>query len=111
MNDPVYLPEITVRWGGKKVRVRPMRSHYITGAGTAITADADGEFGREPYGNVSVNLDIPPDKGCIWVKTWAENEGLLEQLVNLGLLKPTGRTQSTGWVEATEARLVGDWAP
>lgn len=108
--EPVYLPEITVRWGGQLIRVRPARSHYLNHDAVAITADADGKFGREPYGTVSVNLPEPPAGGCIWVKTWAENEGLLEQLVNLGLLELTGREQYSGWVNAPEAKLIGDWA-
>lgn len=58
---------------------------------------------------VSVNLlrHPAPAPGCIWVKTWSENEGLLEQLVKAGLLEPTGRTATVGIAaKAVEARLL-----
>lgn len=58
------------------------RGTYIDGHADALMlADADGE----PAATASVNLvDAPPPDGHTWVKTYAENEGLLEDLLASG---------------------------
>lgn len=63
----------------------------------------------EPVTTVTVNLPgTRPDPGCILVKDYSENEGLLAELVTAGLLEPTGRFFPSGqFVSVPEARIVG----
>lgn len=46
----------------------------------------------------------------VWIKTWAENEGVLEALVAAGVVDPTGRVHTIGrnggQVRAVHARLT-----
>lgn len=90
-----------VEYGDYELQV----SRYATG-GMALLIQ--GDYGR--VATVTVNLDTPPSEGCVWVKTWSENEGILEALVARGLLEETGRTMPTGYVSAHEARLIGPLA-
>ena len=65
----------------------------------------------EQLSKVSVNLPdgTPrPATNCVWVKTWSENEGMVEQLVEKGVLTLTGRETDVGpfHVRAIEAALV-----
>lgn len=56
---------------------------------------------------VSVWLDEPPAPGCIWVKDWAENAGVLQSLVDQGMIELTGREHNINFVTAKEARYAG----
>lgn len=85
------------------------RSQYLSDPDTlALVANtADGE----PLAAFSVNIvGDPPSPGCVWVKTWSEGEGVLEQLERLGVLRRTGRTAKAGFAVAREARLLGGLA-
>jgi len=53
----------------------------------------------------TVNLEIPADEGCVWLKGWSENEGIPEALVEAGVVELTGRTRQAGYCEAVEAKL------
>lgn len=55
---------------------------------------------------LTVSMPDLPANGCVWLKGWAENEGLPEALVAAGVVELTGRKQPTGHVEAVEARLL-----
>jgi hypothetical protein len=66
--------------------------------------------GRENLAIVSSNLGTLPAEGCIWVKDYSENAGVLAQLQSQGLLETTGVTQPSGWVVLPEARFIGDLA-
>ena len=49
------------------------------------------EFGPEPLAKATVNLiSHSPDDGCIFVKDWAENEGMFDSLVAAGVIESTG---------------------
>jgi len=64
----------------------------------------------ERLATATVYLDVSPSAGCVWIKDWSENEGMLDSLVKARIIEPTGRTQPTGWVKAIEARLLVDLA-
>lgn len=83
--------------------VRVEYSYYYEGGLAMLLFTQEGE----PLSTVSVYLeDSTPSKGCIWVKTWSENEGLLEQLESAKLLKRTGRYARAGFAQAAEAQLL-----
>jgi len=61
----------------------------------------------DPLGVATVNLiGSPPAEGCVWIKDWSENEGVLVSLVMAGVIARTGRTATTGYVIAHEAQLL-----
>jgi len=81
----------------------------------ALTRDVYGDGSlavllEEPSGEhvacVSAWLPVPPADGCIWVKNYSENAGVLEALVAEGLLEETGRVQASGFVHLQEARVL-----
>lgn len=81
----------------------------------ALTRDVYGDGSlaillEEPNGEhvacVSAWLDVPPADGCIWVKDYSENAGVLDQLVEAGVLETTGRQQASGFVVLPEARVL-----
>lgn len=66
--------------------------------------------GREDstVGKLSVCLsefDETPE-GQIFFKTWAENEGILEELVKLGILKDTGLKVKSGHVWVSIVKML-----
>lgn len=74
---------------GSKFEVEPMLRNYATG-GTAlifVCKCEDAEDVYEPFMTASVNFEerpLPPAQ--IWVKDWAENEGILEWMRQEGIL-------------------------
>lgn len=48
----------------------------------------------------------PPGRYGVWLKGWEENEGVPEALVAAGVVRLTGRTFQTGFVEAQHAELT-----
>lgn len=77
-------------------------SEYHAG-GTAIVLCDDQ---NEQLATATVWLETPPAPGCVWIKNWSENVGMLEALTDAGIIKPTGRIRMTGFVSADEAELV-----
>lgn len=55
----------------------------------------------------SVNLpDEPLAEGEIFIKDYAENEGMLAALIAAGVVEDTGRRVSSGWVTIPVAKLL-----
>jgi len=56
----------------------------------------------EPIATLTVMLEDagPPPPGCLYVKDWSENEGVLQALVEHGYVYDTGQRIPTGYVEA-----------
>lgn len=60
-----------------------------------------------PVATATVNIpDEELTQGCCFIKDWSENEGMLEALVEAGIVEPTGRRVSIGFVEAIEAKIL-----
>lgn len=78
------------------------RDKYGDGSLAVTLNDKDGW----PVAVVSLWLPWPPADGCIWVKGYSENAGILEALVAEGLLETTGRSKSTEFVTLQEARVL-----
>ena len=57
----------------------------------------------------TVALEDAPRIGprYVWLKGWAENEGVPEALVHAGFVRLTGEVFPTGFVEAQKAELLG----
>ena len=85
-------------------------AEYVEG-GTALMA-VTPETGEE-YFTASVFLPgrIQRDPNTIWVKSWSENEGIMEELVAHGVIELTGQTAGSGFVTAHEAVIqdAGNW--
>lgn len=63
--------------------------------------------GFHPIMTASVCLiDTPLPEGHIFIKNWAENEGILEELIRLKIIKDTGKTSPCGFVEANLCKLL-----
>jgi hypothetical protein len=83
-----------------------MRSAYMSDPGVwALVANTED---GEPLAAFSVNLGQDPREGCVWIKTWSEGEGALEELERLGIVQRTGRKTPAGYSMAVEARVLGD---
>lgn len=62
-----------------------------------------------PITTATVSLpNTPAEPGFCWVRDWNENAGILDEFERLGWLRRTGRVQSTGYVTAMEAEVIGD---
>ena len=77
------------------------RAHYQDDSLALSLWDADG-----PLAKATVWLDIPPAEGCVWIKDWAENEGMLASLTAAGVIEPTGRVEQAGFTHVHEARVL-----
>ena len=49
---------------------------------------------------------VPAADGCIWVKNYRENAGLMEALEDAGVLERTGLATQVGHVWVPEARVL-----
>lgn len=77
----------------------------------AIRLDTEEGGWSERLASVTINIFAEdPAPGCIWVKNWSENEGMLDALTEAGWLEGTGRTTRSGFVTVPEARLTGPLA-
>lgn len=56
--------------------------------------------------DASVNLGYKLDEGTVAIKTWSENEGILEFLVREGIVAETLYTSPTGYTQAHICRLL-----
>lgn len=63
---------------------------------------------KEPVYMATVALPYKPAQGCVWLKTWSENSGLVDQLIIAGVVSLTGRVQlvPSTKVFALEGRLL-----
>lgn len=64
------------------------------------------ENGYELIATATVNVGIPG----VFIKDYSENEGLLAQLVEKGLVQEIGATVKSGYVEIPEVKLIGKFA-
>lgn len=62
----------------------------------------------EPMATATVNImEETPAPNCVFIKTWSENEGILEALEKAGVVKRTGRQILCGFGSvAEEAQLI-----
>ena len=65
----------------------------------------DAEDGS-PIAKATVNLpDTPAGPNQVFVKDWSENAGILRALTEAGVVKPTGETVRSGFVDVAVCEL------
>lgn len=101
------LPELRLKYS-HEVNVQVYRSAYM--ADRAITAMVlTTEYG-EQIATVSVNLaaynEYPVDSDHIFVKNYGENEGIMEALIEAGVLSKAIREVPCGYETAYECRIL-----
>lgn len=65
----------------------------------------DAEDGS-PIATATVNLpDVPLGRNQVAIKNYSENAGMLEALVDAGVVKPTGQTVPSGYAEVSVYEL------
>lgn len=75
------------------------------GNGRVALQLVDAEDGS-PIVTATVNLpDIPAGPNQVFIKDYAENEGMLAALLAAGVVKPTGDTVRSGFVEVPTCEL------
>lgn len=66
----------------------------------------DAEDGS-PIATATVNLpDVDLSKNQVAIKDYSENEGMLDALVAAGVVKPTGQTVRSGFVEVPVCEIM-----
>lgn len=86
------------------------RAEYADGSGQTALVATDANTG-EPFSTFTVNLGdygIIPDEGYVIIADYAENEGVIDELVKHGIVAEPMSKHSFGFnnsVEAYEAEL------
>jgi hypothetical protein len=74
---------------------------------SARTVAEDELFRGEPIATATVNLpDEPLPEGQVFIKDWAENEGIYAALVEVGIVGPVLEKVPTGYVHAYRVELL-----
>ena len=97
------MPVPEIRWRDQVFTMVANGTYAVTGRPVYVLLTPDGAM----YGRVSVNLDTPLNPGEFLVKNWSENEGLLEALVDAGVVIDTGDRIPSGYVDIPVVRLAG----
>lgn len=92
-------------------------AHFATYASdpnqVAVTLTVNDSGFEEPLATVSVNLEEMghvPAPHCIFVRDYAETEGLAQKLVDNGVAKYIRTVRFGGYgTEAVEIELMGEW--
>lgn len=61
---------------------------------------------HEPMMKVTVNPDMVLDKGLVAIKDYSENEGILQVMVDAGLIEDTGEIIEMGYVSVNVCKLL-----
>lgn len=80
-----------------------MSEYMDNGAPALVLQDAD-DF--EPVATATVNICKTPPEGHVFIKDYAENQGLLKALVDGGIVKDTGQRVQQGYVVVAVAKLL-----
>ncbi|QNJ55984.1 hypothetical protein SEA_RASPUTIA_94 [Microbacterium phage Rasputia] len=109
--EPLTIEQIT--FGGTTYQdVTVEVTRYMTQDGsTAIVLTNRDEYGFPGLlTKVTTNLEpaYSANPGCVFVKDYSENEGLLAAFEELGWMKATGRKELSGWVAVPEVELLGE---
>jgi hypothetical protein len=95
-------PERSIQIHGEKCRVDPHIYSNNGRVGLRLFQDDN-----TPYATATVNIpEAPLGKNKIFVKSYAENEGMAEALEAGGIAQKTGRTLQLGPNEVTEMEII-----
>lgn len=76
-------------------------SRYENGRPRLSLVDEEG-----PVATCTVNMpDVPLRRNQVLIKDWSENEGMAAALEAAGVIKPTGQTVRSGFVEIPVCEL------
>jgi hypothetical protein len=79
------------------------KGRYSNGRVALSLVDEEG-----PVATATVNLpSVDLGNNEVLIKSYAENSGLLEALTEVGIVKPTGKTIRSGFVEVPVCELQG----
>lgn len=93
-----------VQWYGHNLFVHVGK--YRNGQ-TVITLEDDEGWYAATYATASVALPTPHPEGCVWVKDYSENEGMVDALVAGGVIAPEPvMTVRSGYVQVSAYRLL-----
>jgi len=99
-----FKVSIRTKYTGKDEKILTV-SHYPANNSPALLITS---LEGEPLLTASVCMDIPPRKNHIIIKDWSENEGIQEALISANLIGPAVAYHPTGFVVATEHKMLGD---
>ena len=92
-------------WYGETVSLElQVRSYYSASRLALLLVDWSGGE-PEPWGDLTVNLGVFTEKNCAFVDVNDMGESILPWIEKNGLGKPTGRSQSSGFVTYPEYRF------
>lgn len=91
---------------GQEYNAVIIKASYAQDGSLALVASVS-ETG-EPLARISTYLshNPPSNHNCFWCKDYSENEGIGEQLIELGIAKKTGRRADAGFVFSEEYELM-----
>lgn len=75
---------------------------YGNGSTALLISDLNGER----LFTATVALEETPQKGFVFIKDWSENEGVLQCLIDQGVIRQPVREIKTGFVYAFECQLM-----
>lgn len=89
-------------WNGQTLTPRFL--HYADSDRTAIQlVTEDGQ----PYATATVNMpEVPLEEGEVILKSYSENAGLREAMVDAGWVRDTGWRVQAGWAEVSVVVLL-----
>lgn len=92
---------MTVHFAGETCQVR--WHFYANGRPALLLVDDQGE--RMAVATINVpDVDLAPDETII--KDYAENAGMLQALVDAGIVAPTGRVVPVGFTAAPVVKIL-----
>ena len=106
MEQPKFVKEITLTHAvyGKGEKVDVYLGQYMDNGAPALFATLAGT--QEHYGTFTVNVpEFFPMEREILIKDYSENEGILQDLVDVGLITASHDTYNTGFVQLKRCYL------
>lgn len=107
MEQPKFIKTIILKHSrycaGDKVDV--YQSAYMDNGAPALFATEAGT--QEPHSTFTVNVpEFFPMEGEVLIKDYSENEGILQDLVDAGIVKESHGTYATGFVQMKRCYLA-----
>lgn len=93
-------------WPNTDKIVSIVKTEYQSPKNIALLAVMETEAGREPFGMITVNVQKELKPGRVAIKDWSENEGLLDVLVEEGIISEPLAYIPSGFVDIPVCRLL-----
>ena len=93
-------------WPNIDKKVSIIKTEYQSPKNIALLAVMETEAGREPFGMITVNVQQELKSGRVAIKDWSENEGLLDVLVEEGIVSEPLAYIPSGFVEIPVCRIL-----